>query len=139
MKPEWIEYTGSDEQIREILNYPGDVYHRGRMSDGGHFCGPIWKEKLNTPEILLEALKLSRAYEILFCQPHPLADMICQQARTGQPVWLRIKWAIPMNTFYAGDWIEMSTHNSVTIIKSHFPNWHIPGAEYSFTPFEEEV
>lgn len=55
--------------------------------------------------------------------PHPYADMICQQARTGQPVYIRHKGNVDINLY----------HREVT----NTPNWNIPNAEYSFTQFED--
>lgn len=57
----------------------------------------------------------------LICQPHPLADMICQWARTGQPVWIKIPSPHKEDVLHT-----LCTNN---------PDWGFPGAEYSFTPF----
>ena len=57
----------------------------------------------------------------LICNPHPLADMICQQARTGQPVWWKYK-----------------TRTEVYQCAGN-PDWDDVNCEYSFTEFKEEV
>ena len=64
------------------------------------------------------------------CSPHPYVDMICQWAHTGQPVWVRFAIIIHED--------GLTTRRVVTD-ETNFPNWNIPGAEYSFTPFEDEV
>ena len=61
-----------------------------------------------------------------FDNPHPLADMICQQARTGQPVWYKDK-----KTGRSG----LCETNGVGQHPFVMPDYF----DYSFTPFEEEV
>jgi len=53
--------------------------------------------------------------------PHPLADMICQWARTGQPVWFKDKenGKVTGPVTKGIDWDELDFY------------------EYSFTPFED--
>ena len=65
----------------------------------------------------------------LICNPHPLADMIERWARTGQPAWIKTFIEMP----YAGLPIL-----DERIQKTNKPDWNIPGAEYSFTPFKDE-
>ena len=104
---EWKEYTGSDEQIAEITNSRVEIFLKytngvGRFKSS-LFVGD-WQHPLLT--------------HYLICNPHQLADMICQQARTGQPVWVK-KYS-----------------NSFGYITTE-PDWNIPNAEYSFTPFDD--
>jgi len=113
---EWKEYTGSDEQVAdiEILLNSGGCFITDPKS------GIRWnKQSLPTRIIILKLLENTDKY--LICEPHPLADMICQQARTGQPVWIR---------FVAQDINKMIGYETTK------PDWNIPGAQYSFTPFE---
>ena len=112
---EWIEYTGSDEQIKEL-----------NSAINSNSNGVLLKLKDGTQTIIRSHLYGYDFVAYLICNPHPLAGMICQQARTGQPVWLR-------KLFECG--IEKEWQMFVTTT----PNWNIPGAEYSFTEFKEEV
>jgi len=111
---EWVKYTGSDKQIAEIkANIHGYIV---RDALGMLSSRVIVAFDLDGVEIL--------PFEYLICDPHPLADMICQQARTGQPVWVR-------KLFECG--IEKEWQMFVTTT----PDWNIPNAEYSFTEFKE--
>jgi len=75
--------------------------------------------------------------EYLICTPHPYADMICQWARTGQPVYVRITEDGDKNEFpELSEFIESIKH--VETYCTNTPDWNIPGAEYSFTPFKSE-
>jgi len=109
---EWIEYSGSDAQIAEINN----AYKNGYILK----TGPV-----NQTLILKSRAEMGwykdQFTHYLICNPHPLVEMICQQARTGQQVWIKE----PINDFYDGC-------KYVTTI----PNWNIPGAEYSFEPLK---
>jgi len=117
---QWEKYTGSDEQIAEIKNNKNgyivrnlNPYDAFILSSRIRYAFELWGDSVVN-------------FEYLICNPHPLADMICQQARTGQPVWLR-------KLFECG--IEKEWQMFVTTT----PNWNIPGAEYSFTEFKGEV
>lgn len=108
---EWVAYTGSDEQIDEIkANIHGYLVRDalGMLSSRVRVAFD-----LDGVEIL--------PFEYLICNPHPLADMICQQARTGQPVYWR------------------SIENGGTgKCHEYFPPFAYPNEfEYSFTPFED--
>ena len=113
MMAEWKEYTGSDEQIAEMVNaqhgytllfndaYQSEIYmlnHPGRY--------------VNEPAIM----------KYLICNPHPRRDMIKRQADTGQPVWVKI--------------CVNAVSRDYKVFSTTRPNWDIPNAEYSFTPFE---
>lgn len=126
MTAQWVKYDGSDKQIAALSNAKhGWVvkYEDGVISKFISFGEPM---------------DMECPMEYLICDPHPYADMICQQARTGRPVWVRMKsstyWIIAMRGF---DLIYQD--HVVSVIKSNTPDWNIPGAEYSFTEFEEEV
>jgi len=112
---EWKEYTGSDEQIEDMRNafmcrnrYGNEL---ASIFNGNCFVSAEHKKIF---------LKDNEITQYLICEPHPLADMICQQARTGQPVWIR---------FVAQDINKMIGYETTK------PDWNIPNAEYSFTPF----
>jgi len=109
---EWIEYTGSDKQIEEIRNAEHGFIIRSRGIESKIM------HKIDRRGLLVHC------DEYLICEEHPLADMIERWASTSQPVWIR-------KMFYCG--IEKEWQTYVTTA----PDWNIPGAEYSFTPFEE--
>ena len=114
---EWKEYTGSDESICEIADAIHGVLLRYK-------CG---KETLIVTANRTWGVCLDDVTHYLICNPHPLADMICQQARTGRPVW--VKEGRDFDRYgYAHSYHQPTTT----------PDWNIPGAEYSFTPFDEE-
>ena len=110
--PEWIKYDGSDEQIRDILGSKADVLFR--YSNGVHrlrssmFTGD-WKHRTLT--------------HYLICQPHPYADLIDIWRLSGCPVWVRYRNALSPKNFI--------------VEETNKPDWNIPGAEYSLTPFED--
>ena len=84
---------------------------------------------------LKEVLTKHKITNYLICNPHPLADMICQQARTGQPVWVKSSRILSPSATH--EFIEARLDCSIYVTTK--PCWDIPNAEYSFTPFEEEV
>ena len=116
-KPEWIEYTGSEGQIAEMQNAQYGVL----LFDSN--------EVLDVSDMVsLESYLNNSTTHYLICNPHPKADMICQQAITGQPVWVRILADLGShgNYYY---YLEPTTT----------PDWNIAGAEYHFTEFNKEV
>lgn len=127
---EWKEYTGSDEQIAEMQEA-----QYGVLIDG---CDEI----LDVSDMVsLESyMNEQDKHKYLICQPHPLADMICQQAKTSQLVWVKElcrNATVPAGALRVGYVLTMVT-DTFYIYKTNKPDWNIPGAEYSFTAFEEE-
>jgi len=147
-KPEWKEYTGSDEQIAEmrettngfILRYSTGVQTEIFKRIGSSYVGEYIdsRRRLLSGNNLKEVLTKNKITHYLICNPHPLADMICQQARTGQPVWVMVPYEEGERNY------EFIAHyrNDCGIFRiyvTNTPDWNIPNAEYSFTPFKEEV
>jgi len=119
MIPEWKKYTGSDEQIAE-------------MRIGGFITRDINGVESNirqtndfvSGDAHKNYLKYEKITHYLICNPHPLADMICQWARTGQPVYYRAR----------------HNHDITGECDSLYKPFANPDAmEYSFTSFGEEV
>jgi len=109
MKPEWKKYDGSDEQIVELNNCKNGLLAK-------NYLGYIWPD-------IYEHFDFAPigATHYLICDPHPYADMICQWARTGQPVYAKA-----IDGFGSQECHE------------YFPPFAHPDKfEYSFTPFEE--
>ena len=106
---EWIEYTGSDEQNRDILGSKADVLFM--YSNGVHrlrssmFTGD-WKHRTLT--------------HYLICQPHPYADLIKIWADTGCPVYAKHK-ATGQTDEVCGPRVD----------------WNHEEWEFSLTPFED--
>lgn len=136
---EWKKYTGSDEQIEEMRQSANGFVARNASS-----VSSIMSVKLNQlfisgqkdpylPELfgnkISEFLNYNNTTHYLICNPHPYADMICQQARTGQQVWVKGGGAKDV----LGNPIFQYCMYGKDI------NWNIPNAEYSFTEFKEEV
>lgn len=110
---EWKIYEGTDEQIEEIFNAGGYVYR----NDKGYESSILMA--VGKREELISELNDDNVTHYLICKKHPLADMICRQAATGQPVYINLCSGLPND-------IYVTTR----------PNWNIPGAEYSFNPFD---
>lgn len=149
MTAQWIKYDGSDEQIAEMRNA-----EHGFMAKNITSISSVMSIKFNQlfiqgqkgpylPELfgnkLENFLTHNNTIEYLICTPHLYADMICQQARTGQPVWLRITNMIGIAGINdIGEYYKYTDSKGRNIYKTNAPNWNIPGAEYSFTPFEDK-
>lgn len=131
---EWKEYTGSDEQIAEIINCKTDVlcrYVNGTEKFKSEMFIGDWKHKFLT--------------QYLICNPHQLADMICQQSRTGQPVWVKVtNIENSLHTYFINTHTLVYRCAKYSVHVTATPVWNIPNAEYSFTEysfteFKEEV
>lgn len=135
---EWKEYTGSHEQIDEMMNAKYGFIARNITSESRIMritIDQLFIEGQDEPYLpdlfgnkVENFLSFNNTTHYLICNPHPLVDMICQQARTGQPVWVRYS--------VVAHWWQ-STEYEIKTIRTTTPDWNIPGAEYSFTPFED--
>jgi len=105
---EWKEYTGSDEQISEIDNADSFIIKANGVES--HVMHHIDERGL-----------LVDCDQYLICNRHKYANLIKRWALTGQPVW----WRFSGTSFEPG--VRCTTS----------PDWNIPNAEYSFTPFED--
>lgn len=133
---EWIEYTGSTEQIAEI---EASFLESGFIvkKDGGSISDVIQGKQPLCEGFVSYNFEISWGVNsYLICQRHPLADMICQQAKTGQPVWIKCKesYHIHRTPYDEVHWTGLNN-----IYKTVTPDWNIPNAEYAFTEFKEEV
>lgn len=141
-RTKWTEYTGSDEQIDEISSSKNGFVCRNNETDSGVLTikyGQLFSDKSEYP--ILNAMwsgSLKRFVEThntthyWIISDDPLRDMKIRQAQTGQPVWVRYKKDLMV--LRPGDkaWRK-------EIIVTTTPDWNIPNAEYSFTPFEKEI
>ena len=137
--PEWIEYTGGDEQLTELLTTDSkfmidnewSVFHKPTRLNL-----PVTEDNLNWLAGLLCDTKVKK---YLICQPHPYADLIKIWADTGCPVWVR---PTKPYEFKISDYLNHPTTRLMVDGKGVYlitttPYWNIPGAEYSLTPFED--
>ena len=115
-RTKWTEFTGADEQIAELTN-KDIIYIDSFGYESGSICN--FRSNLNIRELFHD--RQITHYWII--PDDPLREMKIRQAQTGQPVWTRRK--IENEYFY---WLPTTT-----------PDWNIPNAEYSFTPFEKEI
>lgn len=121
MPEDWIKYTGSDEQLKELLTTDKKFIVDNQWSI---FRTPTnlsllaTEDNLNWLGALLRDTKVNK---YLICNPHPYADMIKQWADTGQPVWWKSK-----------------TGGGVGLCHEYFPPFaHTNEYEYRLKPFEE--
>lgn len=128
---EWIKYTGSPEQIEELefsFTNAGFIF---RNSVGAISNVVQGKTPLASNFIKNHFEQYWQVKEYLICNPHPNADMICQQARTGQPVWIK------KPVVYVRVDTQQQSDVCYLIEVTCNPDWRIPGAQYSFTPFDD--
>lgn len=137
---EWKEFTGSEDQIHEMI--AADEWIVKYIHSTAPECTKISEINMGVP--FYHEIEGYVVKEYLICNPHPLEDMICQQARTGQDVFVHIAGTIYANYIahraaqdmdYFHSYYNKKLEATTYITKK--PNWNIPGAEYSFTPFEE--
>ena len=134
--PEWIEYIGSDEQIKEML-FAANKHGVMIIHHNGELCPSIFTDANELSQHLDKRTKYPIKMFWL-CQPHPYADLIKIWADTGCPVWVR---PTKPYEFKISDYLNNPTtklmvdHRGVYLITTA-PDWNIPG-EYSLTPFED--
>lgn len=129
-RTKWTEYTGSDEQIAELRGAKNGYvirYSNDKISN------IAWNDCIKNSQFV--DWKNGERH----CPTHywlipddPLREMKIRQAQTGQPVWVR--YNKDLMVLRPGDkaWRK-------EIIVTTTPDWNIPNAEYSFTPFEKEI
>lgn len=133
----WVEYNGSDEQINELrISCQNDgLIYRDKLINGK------FSEQVAVQHTL-EFLKHSVSpYQCLICKRHEYIHMIMQWARTGQPVWVKIGTELYWNKIsgtFPHEWLSY-IEPGFDIIVTNTPDWNIPGAEYSFKHFEDDV
>jgi len=123
---EWIEYTGSDEQLKEIL-FAANKHGVMIIHHNGELCPSIFTDANELSQHLDKRTKYPIKMFWL-CQPHPYADMIKIWADTGCPVLVRHDVTTQFPSF---------SMTKTLVRKTSRPDWNIPGAEYSLTPFED--
>lgn len=123
----WVPYTGSDEQIAELQTSKFIYRYKTKSAQlrESSIENMLWRAQIN---------QLSHYWII---PDDPLRDMKIRQAMTGQPVWIRTEdWTIDVNQC-GGQLIGNSTDTHMVFITTT-PDWNMPNAEYSFSPFEDK-
>ncbi len=115
----WTIYNGSDEQTAEMWNSVEGflVNNVDRIQEPGNFVSEDHIKRL------LDKWAISHYWII---PDDPLRDMKVRQALSGQPVWQR----------HVMEWDRRS--DTIEVDCTTAPDWNIPNAEYSFTPFDGE-
>ena len=134
---EWIEYTGSDEQLKELLTTKSkfmvdnkwSVFHKPTTLNM-----PATEDNLNWLAALLRDTKVKN---YLICQPHPYADLIKIWADTGCPVWVKVTKRNDWVRYIDGVYYKPRAMVHEYLEPTTKPDWNIPGAEYRLTPFED--
>ncbi len=116
----WTEYTGSDEQIAELINPEISFIVDNPMSIFGQTgCVNSFyhSDNLNSDSEWLKKHFADYGIKRYWLIPDdPLREMKVRQAMTKQPTWIRD---------------SMGTYCTTT------PDWNIPNAEYAFTEFKD--
>ncbi len=120
----WQFYTGSDEQIAELRGAKNGYvirYSNDKISN------IAWNDCIKNSQFV--DWKNGERH----CPTHywlipddPLREMKVRQAQTGQPVWVRV----PTSFIRYG-------YHYITYGATTTPDWNIPNANYSFSPFQE--
>ncbi len=120
----WQFYTGSDEQIAELRGAKNGYvirYSNDKISN------IAWNDCIKNSQFV--DWKNGERH----CPTHywlipddPLREMKIRQAQTGQPVWVRV----PTSFIRYG-------YHYITYGATTTPDWNIPNANYSFSPFQE--
>mgnify|MGYP003452143129 FL=1 len=137
---EWKKYTSSDVQIDEISSAKHGFVCRNNETESGILTikyGQLFSDQSEYPILnamwsgsLKRFVETNNTTHYWIISDDPLREMKIRQSQTGQPVW--IKYKKDLMVLRPGDkaWRK-------EIIVTTTPDWNIPGAEYSFAPFEE--
>lgn len=119
MTTNWTEYAGDIEgHMQTCMNSNGFLL---RFEDGT-------ESDIIKPYPQMFNKKITHYWII---PDDPLRDMKIRQAQTGQPVWIKS----PSNNFKVNSREVIAIGNTYCTTT---PDWNIPNAEYSFTPFEDK-
>ena len=124
----WIEYTGSDEQFLEIVNYENNV-----LLEFKHGVKRFRSDFM--PGDFINGGNLVR---YLICEPHPYADIIKIWADTGCEVWIKPHkpYSFKISDYENNPYAKLLVNEAGVIIVTTKPDWNM-NAEYSLTPFDD--
>ena len=129
---EWQTFTGAPEQFLALSEARYGVIVKGMTES----------VPMADLQELTAYFRKHGTFEFLICKPNPLEDMICQQARTGQEVWVLepvvfaddISVRVIVELMHRENVGTAITENGIFCqYSTHTPYWHIPGTQYSFT------
>ena len=129
---EWKEYTGINEQIAEIRHAKHGYILRGKYKPGTEACF-TYNDRIHDYFVLDGPIKNYKV-DYWIIPDDPLREMKIRQARTGQPVLVKVERQI-LNDNYE----FVKNINGHYVYVTCKPDWNIPNAEYSFSPFEKEI
>lgn len=126
----WTEYTGSDEQLAELVSNTFIVNNIYSIFGNSKCVNKFYTGK--TSEVdklwLREHFHEYRITKYWLIPADPLREMKIRWAQTGQPVWIR-----ESRDFEKYGYAYLYHKQTTT------PDWNIPNAEYSFIEFEKSV
>ena len=127
----WIEYTGSDEQIRELKANTHGYMVRNIPPITGFILSPRIRYAFELSGI--SEVK----FEYLICEPHPYADIIKIWADTGCEVWIKPHkpYSFKISDYENNPYAKLLVNEAGVIIVTTKPDWNM-NAEYRLTPFE---
>ena len=127
---EWIEYTGSNEQIEEMKG--GFLY---RTTSGSQSDIALNESNFDSIDHLKTWMRGATHY--LAAKPHQYADLIKIWADTGSPVWVKVTKRNDWVRYIDGVYYKPRAMVHEYLEPTTKPDWNIPGAEYRLTPFED--
>lgn len=126
--PEWKEYTGSDEQIAEM-----EESCNGILIQLDTIIGKDKSRMVDSYDELIDLGYKNFITHYLICNPHPRADI----NRPACPGLLACLCKLLHKSLLSpGPWDKAWRKE---MLRTNTPDWNIPGAEYSFTPFEDAI
>ncbi len=101
----WKKFTGSEEQINEILNAKDGFKCLTNHGTEYYFVKRYFDDSLNECDIR-NLLSDGSTKEYLICQPRPHAAMIIEWARTGREVYwfnpFKSEWELKLSPHWFG-------------------------------------
>ena len=127
MTAQWVKYDGSDEQIAEMENAVSFIIKANGVES--HVMHHIDERGL-----------LVDCDEYLICNRHKDAKLIQRWSITGQPVWVRPKkpYEFKISDYENHPTTKLMVDNKGVYFITTTPDWNMK-ADFSFTPFEDEV
>lgn len=133
-KSEWVTYTGSDEQIAEIMASNNGYLYRNNKGYESNIL-----EAVGRAIDLANELNEDSVTHYWIIPDDPLREMKMRQAMTGQPVWVRFRkpYSIKIEDYENQSTAKLYVDEYGAYIITTTPDWNIPNAEYSFTAFKD--
>lgn len=132
---DWISYDNTQQQIDEINKSTLSHGYALRYSNGYMTC------KLHTIISLplddkVQGVSGHLPSHYLICDPHPIINVMYQQATLGCPVYLKSPWSLHNMLPTQDNYECIGTTSTMFLFKSYKPDWYLPNTTYSLNPFE---